>query len=91
MHLVARGQVELEAPVRRYIPELRLKDERAAAKITVLNLLNHTAGLDWALLADTGDGDDALAAYVARLDELRLIAAPGIEDRRVRRREFPTV
>src|SRR6185295_6514723 len=72
MHLVARGQVELDAPVRRYIPELRLKDERAAAKITVLNLLNHTAGLDWALLADTGDGDDALAAYVARLDELRL-------------------
>jgi CubicO group peptidase (beta-lactamase class C family) len=57
--------------VRRYIPMLRLKDERAAAKITVLNLLNHTAGLDWALLADTGDGDDALAAYVARLDELK--------------------
>ena len=78
MRLVARGQVELDAPVRRYIPELRLKDERAAAKITVLNLLNHTAGLDWALLADTGDGDDALAAYVARLDELKLIAAPGI-------------
>jgi len=78
MRLVARGQVELDAPVRRYIPELRLEDERAAAKITVLNLLNHTAGLDWALLADTGDGDDALAAYVARLDELKLIAAPGI-------------
>ena len=77
MRLVARGQVELDAPVRRYIPELRLKDERAAAEITVLNLLNHTAGLDWALLIDTGDGDDALAAYVARLDELKLIAPPG--------------
>ena len=43
----------------------------------MLNLLNHTAGLDWALLIDTGDGDDALAAYVARLDELKLIAPPG--------------
>ena len=28
-------------------------------------------------LVDTGDGDDALAAYVARLDELKLIATPG--------------
>jgi CubicO group peptidase (beta-lactamase class C family) len=62
--------------VRRYIPELRLKDERAAAEITVLNLLNHTAGLDWALLIDTGDGDNALAAYVARLDELKQVAPP---------------
>ena len=77
MCLVARGQVELHAPVRRYIPELRLSDERAAAEITVLNLLNHTGGLDWALLIDTGDGDDALAAYVARLGELKLIAPPG--------------
>ena len=77
MCLVARGQVELDAPVRRYLPELRLKDERAAAEITVLNLLNHTAGLDWALLIDTGDGDNALAAYVAGLDELKLIAPPG--------------
>jgi len=77
MCLVAQRRVELQAPVRRYIPELRLKDEQVAAAITVLNLLNHTAGLDWALLVDTGDGDDALAAYVARLDELKLIAPPG--------------
>lgn len=77
MRLVAHGKVELDAPVRRYIPELRLEDEQTAAEITVLNLLNHTAGLDWAFLIDTGDGDDALAAYVARLDKLKLIAPPG--------------
>ena len=46
MRLVAEGKVELDAPVRRYIPELRLADEQAAAKVTVLNLLNHTSG--WA-------------------------------------------
>ena len=77
MCLVAGGQVELEAPVRRYIPELRLADERAAAEITVLNLLNHTAGLDWRINIDSGEGDDALAREVAKLAELKLIAPPG--------------
>ena len=30
--------------MRRYVPELRLKDEQAAAQVTVLHLLNHTSG-----------------------------------------------
>lgn len=77
MRLVAEGRVELDAPVRRYVPELRLKDEQAAAEVTVLNLLNHTAGLDWGVIVDTGEGDDALAGYVARLVELELIAPLG--------------
>ena len=77
MCLVADGRVELEAPVRRYVPELRLADERAAAEVTVLNLLNHTAGLDWRINVDTGEGDDALAREVAKLPESKLIAPPG--------------
>jgi CubicO group peptidase (beta-lactamase class C family) len=77
MGLVADGRVELDAPVRRYVPELRLADEQAAAEVTVLNLLNHTSGLDWDLLIETGEGDDALAVYVAKLAELKLIAPPG--------------
>ena len=77
MRLVADGRVELDAPVRRYVPELVLADERAAAEITVLNLLNHTSGLDWGVIVDTGEGDDALARYVATLAELELIAPPG--------------
>src|SRR5512133_3901629 len=77
MRLVADGRVELEAPVRRYVPELRLKDEQAAAQVTVLDLLNHTAGLDFGFIDDFGEGDDALASYVAKLAELELIAPPG--------------
>jgi CubicO group peptidase (beta-lactamase class C family) len=77
LRLVTDGRVQLDAPVRRYVPELRLKDEHAAAQATVLNLLNHTAGLDWGLIADFGEGDDALATYVARMAELDLIAPPG--------------
>ena len=77
MRLVADGRVALDAPVRRYVPELQLQDERAAAEVTVGHLLTHTSGLDWDLLVDTGEGDDALAVYVARLAELKLIAPPG--------------
>jgi CubicO group peptidase (beta-lactamase class C family) len=77
MRLVAEGRVELDAPVRRYVPELVLADERAAAEVTVGQLLNHTSGLDWAVLVDTGDGDDALAAHAAQLAGLKLIAPPG--------------
>ena len=77
MRLVAEGKVELDAPVRRYVPELKLADEQAAEKITVLNLLNHTSGLDWGLIVDTGEGDDALAVYVAKMAELEQISPPG--------------
>jgi CubicO group peptidase (beta-lactamase class C family) len=77
MRLVADGRVDLDAPVRRYVPDLVLKDEQTAAQITVLNLLNHTSGLDWGFTFDTGEGDDALAVYVAKMAELKLIAPPG--------------
>ncbi|MGI5523707.1 serine hydrolase domain-containing protein [Micromonospora sp. CA-259024] len=77
MCLVAQGRVDLHAPVRRYVPELALADERVAAEITVLQLLNHTSGLDWSVIVETGEGDDALAGYVARLADLKLITPPG--------------
>ncbi|MEU7723828.1 serine hydrolase domain-containing protein [Streptomyces sp. NPDC040724] len=77
MRLVAEGRVELDAPVRRYVPELVLADEKTAAGITVLNLLNHTSGLSWNVIVDTGDGDDALAAFVAEMAGLQLIGEPG--------------
>jgi CubicO group peptidase (beta-lactamase class C family) len=77
MRLVAEGRVELDAPVRRYVPELRLADEGASSEVTVLQLLNHTSGLGWDLLVDTGEGDDALTRFVAELAELELIAPPG--------------
>ncbi|MFE2543497.1 serine hydrolase domain-containing protein [Actinacidiphila glaucinigra] len=77
MRLVEKGRVELEAPVRRYVPELRLPDEDAAARITILNLLNHTAGLDTRMVFDSGDGDDALAGEVAKMAGVALIGPVG--------------
>lgn len=75
--LAELGKIDFDAPVRRYLPDLRLADEASAAAITIGHLLNHTAGLDTWMLKDTGDGDDTLKTYVDCLEELTIIAEPG--------------
>ncbi|MEV6243402.1 serine hydrolase domain-containing protein [Lentzea sp. NPDC051838] len=74
MRLVSQGRVSLDAPVRTYVPELELADDR---EFTVRQLLNHTSGLDWGTLVDTGEGDDALKRHVEELKTLKLIGAVG--------------
>jgi CubicO group peptidase (beta-lactamase class C family) len=62
--LIDEGALALDAPVRTYLPDLRLSDEATAATVTVRNLLNHTAGWYGDEGFDTGDDDGALARYV---------------------------
>lgn len=45
MQLVEAGRIELDAPVRRYIPWFRVADSDASAQITVRHLLTMTSGL----------------------------------------------
>jgi CubicO group peptidase (beta-lactamase class C family) len=75
--LAEAGRVELDAPVRRYVPELRLADATAAAEVTLLQLMNHTAGWEGDFFPDTGESDDALALLVSRLDEVAQVTPPG--------------
>ena len=77
MHLVAEGKIDLQAPVSKYIPELKLHDPDAANQITILSLLNHTSGLEWRLDADTGEGDDALEKFVAKMTSVKQLTPPG--------------
>jgi CubicO group peptidase (beta-lactamase class C family) len=70
MRLVEQGQLDLDAPVRRYLPNLQLADEAVAARVTVRQLLNHSAGWLGHVLAGPARGDDALAKYVAALQQL---------------------
>ena len=69
MRLVEQGQVSLEERVRTYVPELKLQDEDVAREVTVLHLLNHTAGWVGDKEIDTGNGDDALAKYIELMAE----------------------
>ena len=67
MRLVEQGAIDLRERVRHYVPELRLQDEDVAREVSVLHLLNHTAGWAGDLMCNTGDGDDALARYVDQM------------------------
>lgn len=77
LRLVEEGRVDLDAPVRTYVPELRLKAADVAERVTVLQLFNHTAGWDGDLIVDTGNGDDALAKYVERMATIEQISPLG--------------
>lgn len=77
MQLVDEGLVALDEPVRTYLPEMVVADEEAAARITVRQLLSHTAGFEGDIFTDTGVGDDCLEKYVATLAEVPQLFAPG--------------
>jgi CubicO group peptidase (beta-lactamase class C family) len=72
MQLHDQGLVDLDAPVRAWLPDFRIADAAASRAITVRQLLCHTSGMDGDFLTDTGNGDDRLARYVDRCAMLPL-------------------
>lgn len=77
MQLVDEGLVELDAPIRTYLPEFRLGDDSATASITVRQLLTHQAGFEGDIFTDTGRGDDAIEKFVELLAEMPQTFPPG--------------
>ncbi|MFD8305170.1 serine hydrolase domain-containing protein [Streptomyces sp. NPDC059690] len=77
MRLVERGDVELDAPVRRYLTDFAVADPYASAQVTVRQLLNHSAGWLGDDYQDFGPGDDALARFVASMARLPQLTPPG--------------
>jgi CubicO group peptidase (beta-lactamase class C family) len=77
MQLVDEGKVDLDRPVREYLPEFVIGDEAAAAVITVRQLLNHTSGFEGDLFNETGKGDDAVEKFIATLVGTEQLFAPG--------------
>src|SRR5215510_6220306 len=73
MRLVEQGTLALDATVRTYLPHFKTADPSVASRVTLRQLLNHSAGWRGDDFEDTGPGDDALARYVvgmARLPQL---------------------
>jgi CubicO group peptidase (beta-lactamase class C family) len=77
MQLAERGIIDLDAPIARALPELRLSAPEMVETITPRHLLSHTSGIDGDHFGDYGRGDDAVARYVASCAQLPQLYAPG--------------
>ncbi|MFD7156819.1 serine hydrolase domain-containing protein [Kribbella sp. NPDC059898] len=78
MQLVADGKLDLDRPVREYLPDFRLSDEAAAAAITPRQLLTHSSGFSGDAFTPTSRGDDAVELFVHDvLPELPQEVPPG--------------
>ena len=79
LQLAEARRVDLDAPVRRYLPGFATADPGTSARITVRHLLNQTSGI-----ADTGfpaitAGEPDLERRVASLRSARPVSEPGTE------------
>lgn len=77
MRLVEDGRLDLDAPIRDVLPDLRLADENTAARVSMRHLLSHTGGWTGDYFDDLGHGDDALARMVDRLEWLEQLTPVG--------------
>jgi CubicO group peptidase (beta-lactamase class C family) len=77
MMLVEEGKLDLDEPVKTYVPDLSLADPEAEASITMRHLLTHLSGLYGDFFDDFGADDDSLAREVAHLHTLRQLTKPG--------------
>ena len=79
LRLVERGDVDLNEKVKKYVPELKLKDKNAEENVTVLQLFNHTAGWEGDFMKNTGDGDDCLQKFVEAMAGIEQVSPLGSE------------
>ena len=76
MRLVEQGKVDLQAPVRKYLPEFKVRDEAVSGDVTVWNLLTHTAGWE-GQVSGPDRGEDTLRNFVATvMPDLMQVAPP---------------
>jgi CubicO group peptidase (beta-lactamase class C family) len=77
MQLVDSGDVDLDQPVRRYLPDFSLADPTGTEQITVRQLLTHSSGIQGDYFKGFGRGDEAIERLVASLIDIDLVHPPG--------------
>jgi CubicO group peptidase (beta-lactamase class C family) len=70
MSLVEDGKVDLDAPVKKYIPDFKLQDKDVLESVTIRHLLTHMGGWVGDYFNDFGSGDDALDKMVKDIAKL---------------------
>ena len=77
MSLVQEGVLDLDTPIRDYIPTFEVADPIASRALTLRHLLSMSSGLDNGRYVYFGSGDDALGRYVDHLKSLPQQFPPG--------------
>jgi CubicO group peptidase (beta-lactamase class C family) len=77
MQLVDDALVDLDRPVRDYLPEFQVRDGAASAGITARQLLSHGCGVDGDFFVDTGADFGACRDYLRHTGSLRQLHPPG--------------
>ncbi len=61
MQLVDEGLLDLDTPVRAYLPGFRVADADVSRTVTPRHFLSHTSGIEGDLFIDTGSGEQSIA------------------------------
>ena len=77
MQLAEQGKVDLDAPVRKYIKDFKLRDRNVTKEVTIRHLLTHMGGWIGDYFNDFGNGDDALNKMVKDIAKLPQIQPLG--------------
>ena len=75
LRLVEQGKVDLNAPVRTYIPEFRVRDSIASRDVTVWHLLTHLGGWE-GQVSGPDRGSETLKNFVSTITDLMQVAPP---------------
>lgn len=76
MRLVEQGKVDLNAPVKKYLPEFKVQDEGTTNNVAIWHLLTHTPGWEGQLTA-ADRGNQTLSAFIESIRDLPKMAEPG--------------
>jgi CubicO group peptidase (beta-lactamase class C family) len=77
MQLVDDELIELDDPVLKHLPSLRLKDRSALEAITCKMLINHTSGINCSMMPDRGPDQERIVDAIERCAKLEQLFFPG--------------
>lgn len=76
MRLVEEGRLDLDAPVKQYLPDFTVRDADATHDVALWHLLTHTPGWEGQISAQDR-GSETLERFVARMSDWPQLAPPG--------------
>ena len=76
MRLVEQGRLDLDAPVRRYLPNFKVQDETVTRDVAIWNLMTHTPGWEGQVSAPDR-GDLTLEKFMESMRDAPQVAPPG--------------